>query len=306
MKPSARRRPRGVVDSATAPAPSRRATAARASRRAAQERPPRQRHLGDEHRLRILRSYCYRERGTAAPAAGLVSRPRLEHVASRLARARLRTSADDARLADAGTARIWNGALSRCRARSTKRYRRARRARSATPRVVVLEAAAERVGQQLLGQRRDELLAVPQQRLAQPDGPVERRAVRQRARGVDRRCPRSPSSRHRPTASKFSSANPSGSIRAWQLAQAGFARCCSMRSRIVQRLARLRGLLRAPARSAAAAAAACRAGSRASTCRAAPARCGSRTTSPSGCCPARAARAACSSGERRRAGTRLP
>ena len=39
--------------------------------------------------------------------------------------------------------------------------------------------------------------------------------------------------RHWPTASKFSSANPSGSILAWQAAQVGLARCCSSRCRTV-------------------------------------------------------------------------
>ena len=38
-------------------------------------------------------------------------------------------------------------------------------------------------------------------------------------------------SRQRPIASKFSSANPSGSIRRWQFAQTGFLRCASIRSR---------------------------------------------------------------------------
>src|SRR6266853_2804567 len=40
-------------------------------------------------------------------------------------------------------------------------------------------------------------------------------------------------SRHWPTASKFSIAKPIGSIRAWQLAQLGFARCAVIASRIV-------------------------------------------------------------------------
>src|SRR5438309_268034 len=40
--------------------------------------------------------------------------------------------------------------------------------------------------------------------------------------------------RHRPIPSKFSSAKPSGSICLWQPAQAGFARCCSILSRIVK------------------------------------------------------------------------
>ena len=39
-------------------------------------------------------------------------------------------------------------------------------------------------------------------------------------------------SRQRPMASKFSSAKPSGSIIVWQVAQTGFVRCCTMRSRI--------------------------------------------------------------------------
>src|ERR1019366_1264174 len=37
--------------------------------------------------------------------------------------------------------------------------------------------------------------------------------------------------RHCPTASKFSSENPSGSINLWQPLHGSFARCCSMRSR---------------------------------------------------------------------------
>ena len=46
-------------------------------------------------------------------------------------------------------------------------------------------------------------------------------------------APRVPPSRVRqaPTASKFSSARPAGSIMRWQLAHAGLRRCCSMRSR---------------------------------------------------------------------------
>ena len=67
-------------------------------------------------------------------------------------------------------------------------------------------------------------------------------AFRSAAGAVDRRavhelCPRRrssrprPSVRQRPMASKFSSASPMGSMILWQPAQAGFARCCSMRSR---------------------------------------------------------------------------
>ena len=49
-------------------------------------------------------------------------------------------------------------------------------------------------------------------------------------------------SRHRPTASKFSIAKPIGSIRAWQPAHAGLARCCGHRVPHRQRLARARAL----------------------------------------------------------------
>src|SRR5688572_8089769 len=42
----------------------------------------------------------------------------------------------------------------------------------------------------------------------------------------------SPRVRDLPTASKFSSDKPSGSMIAWQLEHAGFSRCCTIRSRI--------------------------------------------------------------------------
>ena len=45
-------------------------------------------------------------------------------------------------------------------------------------------------------------------------------------------APDSSSVRHLPTPSKFSSAKPSGSIMAWQLAQTAFWRCSAIRSRI--------------------------------------------------------------------------
>ena len=53
------------------------------------------------------------------------------------------------------------------------------------------------------------------------------RAVGQLARRVDRHARRR-RVRQAPTASKFSSASPSGSITLWQPAHAGFARCCSI------------------------------------------------------------------------------
>ena len=45
--------------------------------------------------------------------------------------------------------------------------------------------------------------------------------------------PDSSTVRHPPMTSKFSSANPSGSIAEWQLLHTGFCRCCASRSRIV-------------------------------------------------------------------------
>ena len=69
-------------------------------------------------------------------------------------------------------------------------------------------------------------------------------------------------------------------------------------ARAPTRPARLRRGPAAPARRAAAAAAACRGCSRAATCRAAPATCGSDTTSPSGGCPGRAGRRASVVGQR--------
>ena len=51
--------------------------------------------------------------------------------------------------------------------------------------------------------------------------------------------------RQPPIASKFSSAKPSGSIGAWQLAQTGFLRCCSSRSRTDSGLAVLAAFLAA-------------------------------------------------------------
>ena len=157
--------------------------------------------------------------------------------------------------------------------------------------VVVLQAAAERVGQQLLGERVDEDVRVRQQRLAQlarrrrPALPSVSCAAR-----VDRRAglARPPARRRRRSSP---CAKPSGSIDpvAARARGIGPMRLHPLAHR--PRRAR-RPRSRAAARSPAAAAAACRAGSRASTCRAASAPCGRRATSPSGCCPCRAGRGA--------------
>ena len=71
-----------------------------------------------------------------------------------------------------------------------------------------------------------------EQRLAQLHHAVDL-ACRRRARPRHRSAMPASSVRHAPTASKFSSARPSGSITLWQLAHAGLARCCSIRARTV-------------------------------------------------------------------------
>ena len=89
--------------------------------------------------------------------------------------------------------------------------RRARCARTAGM-SAGLHAAAERVGQQLLGERADELVAVAGQDVAQAAGAVEPRAVRQDAEASigARAGGRAPSAPRRRTAR---AQNPSGSIR---------------------------------------------------------------------------------------------
>ena len=114
--------------------------------------------------------------------------------------------------------------------------RRARSARTAGA-SIVLQVAAERVHQQPLGDGADELLRMAQQHLLQPGHAVERRR-RPGTRRTRRSAGRRRVSRHLPTASKFSIAKPIGSIRAWQLAHAGLARCCGHRVAHRQRLAR--------------------------------------------------------------------
>ena len=113
-----------------------------------------------------------------------------------------------------------------------------------------------------------------QQQRAQAGHALERRAVRQR-RPTRRSARRRSTVRHLPSASKFSSANPSGSIRTWH-DRAG--RILAVRFHPLAHRPRLRRRRRcpsAPARRAAAAAAARRACSRAAIGRAAPATCGS-------------------------------
>ncbi len=109
-------------------------------------------------------------------------------------------------------------------------------------------------------------------------------------------------SRQAPTASKFSSAKPSGSMILWQPRTAGFARCSSIRSRIVcgaapgsifVAAARSRGGRRRRAEQVLEHPLAAQR----------PGRCGRRATSPSGCRPCRAVRAARIVGQASRAGS---
>ena len=128
--------------------------------------------------------------------------------------------------------RIWNGALD-----DAQDERR--------PAVVVVAQRRARAGERQghpgsRGRGRARRSAASRSRSGRP-----RRRGRAAPRGtpsdcrlapwnVDRRsrCGAPPSvSRQRPTASKCSSAKPSGSICAWQLAQTALFRCCSIRSR---------------------------------------------------------------------------
>ena len=96
--------------------------------------------------------------------------------------------------------------------------------------VEVLDTPAQRVGQQLLGRRRDD--RVRGGRAAPAAGWPGRRAACRRRAGPRRRPASPPSaSRHLPIRSKFSSAKPIGSMTAWHDAQLGLARCCSSRWR---------------------------------------------------------------------------
>ena len=78
--------------------------------------------------------------------------------------------------------------------------------------VVGLEAAAERVGQQLFGERADEILPMAQQQRPQSGHALETGCRRAATPDASIGAP-SLVVRHLPSASKFSSENPSGSIR---------------------------------------------------------------------------------------------
>ena len=101
--------------------------------------------------------------------------------------------------------------------------------------IVVLEPPAERVGQKLFGDRARETARAA--RAAARAAPTAPRPSRRSpwCRWHRRACPLRRSVRHPPITSKFSSANPSGSITEWQLLHVGFCRCCASRSRIDRR-----------------------------------------------------------------------
>ena len=136
----------------------------------------------------------------------------------------------------------------------------------------------------------DEHFRTAQQRLLQPADAIELAAVGQAARRIDRLAVLDASASGRPRRSSPARSRPGpsadGSPRRPDSRDAR-----AIRSRIESVLPAAACSPSAPARSAAAAAAARREYSPESTCRESPARCGSRTTSPSECCPAAAAAA---------------
>ena len=75
----------------------------------------------------------------------------------------------------------------------------------------MLEAAAETVGHQLLGERAREQLRLAQERRARPAHAGER-PIRREARPTSTALPDSVRVRQRPIASKFSIDSPAGSI----------------------------------------------------------------------------------------------
>ncbi len=129
--------------------------------------------------------------------------------------------------------RIWNGAL-RDDPEDDRREpvvvalaRRATIARTAGMSDAG-QAAAERIGQQLLGHRPDEGLGLAQQRLPQLDDAVDLGAVDQLARGVDRRrraCRRRACARRRRRRSSRAPGRPDPSS-GDSSAHAGLRRCC--------------------------------------------------------------------------------
>ncbi len=188
-----------------------------------------------------------------------------------------------------GVVRIWNGSLltisiSRAENRSFSLPRRFHdRVHGAA--VVGLQAAAQGVGQHLLGQAADEhVLVVAQDLLAVPPGP--RTSGRRAARRRRRSGPPPSLSRQAPTASKFSKAKPIGSIRWWQEAQIGvravLLHLLAERARQLLLVVQLRDVQLRRRRAAGA----CSGSARGRTCRASPARSASGSTSASGCSPA--------------------
>ena len=157
--------------------------------------------------------------------------------------------------------------------------------------VVVFDSAAERVSQQLFGQRADEDIRAAQDRLRRSAGPFTLEpsprtpeASMEAPVFAERRA-RRPPRRSSPARSQAGPAScGSRRRRDWRDALPSLAHAKALPPAVVLLQRRDIGGRRV--------AAACPARSRESTCRAAPERCASRATSPSECCPARAAPAA--------------
>ena len=183
----------------------------------------------------------------------------------------------------------------RCRRRSPRTGScRAPRRRSICPhrrRIVVLDAAAQRVRQQLFGERAGEDFRPREQRMPQPGHAVEGLGRRAAARHVERRTvvgARAASGR--PRRSSPARARSDRCCR-WHAAQTALLRCSAISSRIVCARAPASFSLSGGTLAAAAAAARRAMFSRIHL----PRRTGEvrwRARSPSGCCPARADRGA--------------
>ena len=155
--------------------------------------------------------------------------------------------------------------------------------------VARVEQTAEAITEEVLGEGRDEGVGVGQhgaaRRLTGPSSGVPSNS-----------CPDGSTAaplsvlRHTPTALKFSSASPMGSIMLWQAAQAALARCLASRSRTGRGLLVLDVLLERRHVGRAAAAGPRPSALPSRTCRAAPARCASPARSASARWRARAGR----------------
>ena len=139
--------------------------------------------------------------------------------------------------------RIWNCGLfttaEHDRRKAVVLGGRVSRNRTDRRHVGVFHAAAERVGHHLLDEHPDKLRRIAQRaRVRRPDRTrrrPDRRTAAPSHRSADRRR-RPDCARQLPSASKFSSANPIGSMILWQPAHGGLPRCSVICSRSVSTL----------------------------------------------------------------------